>query len=380
MIQPLVRWMRLVVPRGEVLSVAVAGVVVIDTIYGIALLRNWAPDAGIVANFRLSFLVVCSLVYGVLRAGMFHPALDVDYRRWLELTPWRPGRLMPAGPLLLVPQDLMVMAIFVALYHEVTPSLLMLPVAFLSGYLVTMAAINRLIGEWALAYTAAFALAAAPMLYPHWEYILALEIACYVPTAWAIRRGMRSFPWKLPDLLESRSFKTAAEAIKDRRLGWPYDVLQFNPPELKVPRSDGICLSFLAGWLELSLLLSLNDIQRIPLLVVVGKGLVFSPFFIVAYYLENHRSPNSFWGRLLTLRWIIPRFDRVWIIPVGAGALAATGHVFLPLYWNALALTGFLLVVLVLGPHADRWRLTGEHRLAFGWNPAATAAKDFIEI
>lgn len=378
--KPLVRWMRWILPRSDILSVAVGGVVLIESIYLFCLFYDWGPDAEEFAKIRLSFLAMCSLSYGVLRAVWFHPVLHVDYRRWLELTPWTPGRVLPAGPLTLVPQDLIVMLILIGLHHELTPLLLILPCTFLFGYVTAMAVIHRLIGEWALAYAVAFGLAAIPMLHKHLEYVLAVEIVCYLLTAWGVQRGLNSFPWTLPEMLESRSFKSTAEAVKDRRLGWPYDALKFDPPKLTIPIADGIFLSLLAGWLEVSILAALNHLDRVAVIGGVGMFLGTSPVFIIAGCVENHRSPISFWGRMITLRWIIPSFDRIWIVPVMAGGAALTAHILLPLYWNALALSGYLLVVLVLGPHLERWRLTGKHRLTFGWNTAAMGARDFIEI
>lgn len=380
MIQPLVRWMRVVVPEGVILSVAVAGVVIIDTLAWLSTLRGQIPDPEIPAGFRILLLTLCSVAFGAWRVIGFHPALNVDYRRWLELSPWKPGRPLPAGPLWLVPQDLVVIAILMALSHDTTILLLAIPIAMLAAYLVSMAAINRLIGLWPYAYLVAFGLFSIPLVHTQLEYVLAIEIACYVVTAWSIRRGLRTFPWKLPELLDGQSFKVAVEAMKERRLGWPYEVIQLTPPKLQIPYADGICLSLLAGWLELTLLIAIDPQARMLIIGGATQFACIAPVVVISRYLENHRSPISLGGRIFTLRWIIPAFDRVWMIPLIAGVLSAIGQFQLPIYWNCLSLTGFLLAVLVLGPHLERWRFTGQQRLCFGRNPTVTAAKDFIEI
>ena len=62
------------------------------------------------------------------------------------------------------------------------------------------------------------------------------------------------------------------------------------------------------------------------------------------------------------------------------GCMGVIAGFALPIYLNCVAGTGYLLVILVFGPHLERWRLIGKHRITFGWNAATQAAKDFVEI
>jgi hypothetical protein len=86
-------------------------------------------------------------------------------------------------------------------------------------------------------------------------------------------------------------------------------------------------------------------------------------------YTQNYRSPISLWGRVFTLRWIIPGYDKVFVTPIAAAVLFALSFR-LPNAWApAIHISGPFLVamiamVLLVGrPSLDEWRHTGSHRI-----------------
>lgn len=103
---------------------------------------------------------------------------------------------------------------------------------------------------------------------------------------------------------------------------------------------------------------------------------MFGPLLVLAaliarlvIYLPHCRGPISFWGRLLTLRWIIPRHDQVFAAPLLmllAAALftaVATAQWLSPQLAAAFGIAAVLAIALNLGPTLARWQLTGGQRI-----------------
>lgn len=92
----------------------------------------------------------------------------------------------------------------------------------------------------------------------------------------------------------------------------------------------------------------------------------------LAHFLGPYRAPINPLGRLLTGRWVIPGYDRVFLAPLAATIVAVLlppllGWYGMPLLWRyPLALTVVVLALRNVGPELSDWHLTGEHRLTPG--------------
>lgn len=383
----LLRWMRRVMPQGDMALFAIFTDVAIELAY---LFVKWwfvVADEEAFRRVRFGWLLICSASYGSYRITGFHPAANVEYRRWLELTPWTADKTLPGGPLQIVPQDLLVIGALVLLYRIPSLDMLYIPIAFLFGYHFTLAVYARLLGHWKLAYLLGLSLSFIAFLIERPEAAFAAANGCFVVGRIAVSRALRTFPWTLPWQVEMRSFKAMTDEEKRRRLGWPYDQLTPKSPERALPLHDGICISLLAGWWWFVILsLAVPDL----------KGILASMSIFVAFacslvrftsYVISHRSPISFFGRLFTLRWLIPSYDQIIISPIMAFATAAVTQgvavylmmaqfIRLPLPLNAdpmtagmvissIGITGTLLFLLVGGPVLEHWKLAAKHRIVF---------------
>jgi hypothetical protein len=97
---------------------------------------------------------------------------------------------------------------------------------------------------------------------------------------------------------------------------------------------------------------------------------------------QHHLPPISLWGRICTLRWIVPRYDQMFVSPLTAflvAILAPFGLVRMGLPLEIAlpsALSLVLWVVLAMGPSLRHWRLTGAHRIV----PFMLGKQQFIEL
>jgi hypothetical protein len=101
--------------------------------------------------------------------------------------------------------------------------------------------------------------------------------------------------------------------------------------------------------------------------------LLFAPPLLRSMiYCSGNRPPISLAGRMATMRWIIPTYDRVLAAPLlGAGVTLALFGCSLvdsrhDRWLLPLGAAAVLLISLGLGPSLRSWRLTGGHRIVPG--------------
>lgn len=397
----LMHWMRLVLPRFEMAMVFLICVLTFEGLQLAVVLRGWNPEDGRFGDLRVVLYIAVALFYGIFRAVAFHPESNGDYRRWLENTPWTARHPLPAGPITLVPQDLVVILLLMGLCQDWSLRVFYIPAAFLSCYQGVLAIINWHWKEWALAYAVGFGIGTECFFIRQPELLLAIA-AAYYPLTWlAVRRSLQRFPWQKTQLSEAID-KSITRNSAQNSLGWPYNALAPQPPSDIISRHDAICLSLLVGWWHLSILWGSDVEVRLGLILFPLMFLLFAPLIRVAVYQQGYRSPIDLWGRLRTGRLIIPAYDCVWIGSlvawiVGIGlysktialaAIVSGPGTLLPrwmldsrqLYgWQInlvpLGTTLAMMSLLLIGPGLRRWQLTGQHRMVF-----ALARKEFIEL
>lgn len=370
-------WMRVVMPRGEFGALFLIVILVFEAFNLWLFLQQFPVDENF-TKFRIFWLACGGLAYGCYRAFAFHPLVNQDYRQWLELTPWKVGRPLPAGPVWLVPQDLVVILALIGLNHELTWQNAVIPMSFLLGFLLGNLILNWTADEWALSAVIAFALAGLPLLHRQMEYILPVQLACLGLSYWATRRALRRFPWDLSPNLYAQLNKSPNEILQPQQLGWPYDLLAPTAPKMRITFHDGVCISLLLGWLEFSLLTMLSQLPDPPdgpiTLFCTFPGL-FAGLGAIIVTTSNYPSPIDLWGRIRTLRWIIPAHDVLPATYLAATLVTVLLHATFQIWAGALGTAVTFLILLVISPKVDDWHLTAPHRLRF-----VKSSQEFIQL
>jgi hypothetical protein len=378
MIRRLTRWFALVLPPWWALLIFALGY--LWTAGSLAWFFWWLraidPTAEVPPNFFTprDMTVGFALVgYGIFRVMAFHPVFSSCYRRWLEQTPWTYHRDLPRGPIHLVAQDgLLVIAAILLSYGSPRMQFLAVPL-FAAAYLIALGSTFWATGPRWPAYVVGFGLGLIALLKGQPAAMLVVATVLYGLAYVGLQQALKRFPWEIPQAWER--FPLRLQASRDERpqsaLGWPFDLLQPKPPTLAISRLDALLLSLLGGWWTI-VLASLPSAPNDRLEASVVPLLLVTPACVLirtGLYCWMHWPPIGLWGRIRTLRWIIPGYDKVFLAPlctllVGPGLVAVLARLGVPLNYSApIAVTAMLFVTLNMGPTLRNWRLTGYSRI-----------------
>lgn len=376
-------WLREVLPPSWAVVLSGVLVLVVELATG-ALAIGYQTAPGVADELhRPARICLWSVLaaYGCYRALAKHPIFQSAYVAFLKTTPWSSGKPLPLGPVQLVPQDLVVVALPLLLlaWHapEQSPAGLLRGVsegawALLGPYLLIHALVQRALGLWPSAYVVALLVVVSLALYPVAWFAAPLVVAWLV--CWrGIRRTLAAFPWPALEGLSALEFQGTRRRME---FGWPLSTLgpQAEPSRLMLP--DRILAPLLVG----SVFWAFASVQaawsgrggRPPSEPIVDLAMAWIPFLFVfrAFaVLPTHLPPTNLAGRWATGRWIIPGFDRIWLAPILASlATVAARDVCRAIGligFEGVALTAALagLVYVNLAPDLTTWRLTGEYRL-----------------
>jgi hypothetical protein len=317
-----------------------------------------------------AIMFVASMQYGLRRAVEFHPIWSEGYRTWLESTPWTNQKPLPMGPVQLVWEDGLVvgsMMLLNAILPE--PHSWSILCAFLLGHLLGLTMTLFMTRRRAIGYVTAFGLGLALWLVANPIACAATATLVYLIAYEGLWRGLAQFPWKpraMPDFSDLSNVGAGAA-----HCGWPFDRMIRDVLGQGISRIDAVICCALGSWWLFVLSSFFHGVEsRMKLLVVpFCLFMVVLPILRLAIYIDGHRSPVNIWGRIMTGRWIIPRYDQVFIAPlliVVAGPLSVycLHAARLPLDVAATIGIGMMTAVaLVAPPRLRRWRLTGQHRI-----------------
>lgn len=371
MIHSLITWLRVAAPPPWT-ALVLLPIIGTEAIYAWTL---WWVPGGVPEMLKprdavWMFIAIC---LGAWRVIGFHPLRHDPYREWLRLTPWTSRLPLPLGPVHLIPQDGLWLALIWIVWHDPQISRVYLPLVFLTSYLAAVCVSLAATKEQGIAWLLAFAL--AEVVHRWYEPLTALVLASWLYlAAWiGLRRSLARFPW--PGISPARAAQTAMQKQGQQLLGWPLDQLLVRRGTLeRRPVLKLLAISLLIGWWAYcAASLVTNPLEAVHLmrfmLIVVSVMAVSGRVF---GYWSDYRPPISLWGRLWTLRWIIPRYDHILITPV----LVVLAALFVPpvlAAWHvptlaALAATISLVVFLglVMPPTFEHWRLTGFFRIMPG--------------
>ena len=315
----------------------------------------------------LLMLGVLALAYGTFRVFAFHPAFSDEYRVWLNQTPWRYGLPLVKGPVHLVPQDVAILSLLsgLAVWHS-RAFWWTVPCVFLTCYLLCLTLSFLITRRTRHAYLIIFGLGGAV-----WLYWTPLGVGLLLGLLYIIAyHGFVSW-LKIPELPIADDFSIYdTEANRNRRLGWPYDLL--GPQQYRTPVSYGwaVALAILTGWWGFVLMDVVHHAE--------GRKLIVGTFFLssallgfgrLGTYIWGYLPPISLWGRLRTFRWCIPGYDAIFIPPTLVFLLMSSTK-FLTLecrlpteFVYPAILAAEVFIAFGFPPSLDAWRLTGNHRI-----------------
>jgi hypothetical protein len=390
----MIRRLRMILPPGSVLFLA-AVMYPLTAIPMLVSLRRFgfAPQE---SKHLLTFYVVCLLIaYSLYRVIAFHPAYNPGYRRWLESTPWTWRKGLPGGPVHLTWEDAIILfAIVLPAWFAGALSFSTALTVFLAMYVAILAPTFSAAGAPMFGYAATFGLGMVVRLaFSPWGSAITACIVAIVALL-GLRRSLRNFPWeesKVETLLPKTSAQMLEAAVRaGRRLGWPYDRL--GPKAGDAPAISGLNQflgSLLLGWWCYALL---SILHPVILAAIMHHGFIYMVAFLalgrLMSYVAGFAPPLNVFGRIATLRLIIPGYDRVFLPPLamlligrfGPGLLLQAG---LPdsVAWAAtLALVVY--VMMSAAPSIQEWRLTGKHRLV-SFGVAGTSSNqqtEFVQV
>ncbi|MBI1785367.1 hypothetical protein HYR69_09510 [Candidatus Sumerlaeota bacterium] len=410
------RWLRVVLPNVEFSMMLWFGglffLILAPVVFRVAPAgKRFVPGE----FFSLLLITATFPIYGTARAGFF-PFNRPDYRKWLEATPWNSSQPLPLGPAHLVAQDCVILGFLmmatVALFaHLISvlelaevrswiPFILFIQLMlFLLPYLgfLTGALIGT--GEYGCAYLmisgielmlfgqlVAIRLRSLPL----GIFSSLLILPLYFLLQFGCKRALSRFPWQ-SKLLEQVKRILESELLPGARSkrfnhpespGWAYDPLLFST-RWEIRAFDILCLSgifaatlFYILWFYAYSSATEENARHFRDIYEPRVAIVICLFFgawptlcRLAIYTNQHRSPLSFGGRMLSGKLIIPSYDRVLLSPIlSLISLGALPHLFLAVSvpsWIGIPISSFLywLILFGMGPTLRNWRLTASHRI-----------------
>lgn len=372
----MISWIRVVFPPNLI------GLVLIVYVLSQAVL--WS--AGELNNRLVGFELVClGAVYGFYRVFAYHPVLRPGYLTWLKQTPWAPARALPLGPIHLVLQDLAIASLLTLLGMPVAnfPPFA-IPLAMLAAYLTLMCVTFVCCGVHSFAYLMAFGLALLLRFVQHLEIAWIIAGGLLLISIFGLRRSLATYsaadcesggaagngsPWKM-----FNEWMGMLNLELKPSLGWPYDWMLPAPVQKGISALHGALVSILMGWWTYAVLYNVDMDDRTTVgSTCVGMTGLFLTLGRVFLYIPGYRPPIALWGRILTGRWIIPGYDKVFVAPMLIVAVALTALRLLdgqrfayPEIVCGVAMMLVFMAALVTGPQLWRWRLIGNHRICPG--------------
>jgi hypothetical protein len=380
------RWLRVTLPHDGYVMTFMLLYVLVEA--AVPLLSRFAW--GIPLDHPAGWLLIqgATMLYAVHRAVTFHPVFHTDYRKWLRTTPWTSRYPLPVGPIQLVVQDGLVLAALAGLAWARHPAVSWphLILKFLFIYELALAGTFCLLHMAWFAYALGFGLGLIALFWPSPQVAIPVAAAVYLVAYAGLRRALNNFEnWHLEWMEEQTTFVVTQEGIDRMRrnvLGWPFDNIRPREVAASISYRDGIMVSLLLGWWMFVILQHVDPRARIAGNFFLGFICQFAVGGRIGTYCWGYAPPINLWGRIFTLRWIIPRYDYVFIAPLLAIAVTAAGISVQPL-WHVpveigapLTLALLFIVTLTSAPTLTRWRLTGNHRLA----PAILMANKKAEV
>jgi len=342
---------------------------------------------------RLFLCEIAAAGFGVYRALGNHPIVRLGYRAWLRATPWQLSKPLPSGPVRWVWQDGIVIGMLVLMaFGSPEGGIGYIPIAFVLSYVVSLCVATSATGIYWPCYASAFVLGLGCMFH---EYpiaqVVALGSACLVVFV-GLRQSLAGFPWQGQfdegqhrwARLMGIMAETRQRYAQKRAVGFPFCAINPRGSDWGMPYRHGLSLAFTASWILLAgLVVASPGPEKSEFCkTVLVEFPILVAFFRVVIYCSFHWPPINFPGRIITLRWILPRYDRVFLTPIAAiiGGYAVSFCAWEGLWGDQIAapIAVFFSLAIALngGPSLSDWALTGQHRFV----PAVSSLTDCQKV
>ncbi len=335
------------------------------------------------ANLKLRpgrvLLYFMSAFYGLHRAFSFHPFYQTDYRKWLELSPWTVRKRLPVAPIDLTWEDGIFLSglVLVGLTQPVHQSVRILTI-FLFFNCLMLTATFWSTGVGTFGYLAAFGLGLVARLWPYPWFCFAAVTVVYLLVYEGLWRSLARFPWSAePSFNDLGDSTRLSQRLVGPFRGWPHDRLLRDiraAGRFHLGRLDAVLISLLLGWCTFGLeglIPDRRDRLMLPTFFLLPETVIL---FVgrIHFYFAGYADPISIWGRIWTLRWIIPGYDKALLGSLLT--LLAAPAVIIPAWASGvpleialpMAISMVCMVALVTPPALLTWRLTGQHRMRPG--------------
>jgi hypothetical protein len=367
MTQRLRRWLRVVLPIDQLAYLVLFALLLLIAIQSI---RGFGP-ADKPATWQILIVLGTTLLYAAFRCVYFHPVENRRYGNWLMDSPWRYPKLLPLGPLHLVWQDVVLVAIWSALLPAEMFTRWTVPIMLLLAYCFGIGFTLCRMGIYRPVYVMGFFLGAFILALPSAIWCMVAALAIYAPAYWGIQLLLKrlSDGEAIPQYIGLGLPTGHIEPL----LGWPVPPVPTERYRWSITQADAIQFAAFVGWLFFCIAWQGQDATGVEdgLRNTLGLITVLAVLARVLNYVVGYLPPVSFLGRILTWRWIIPGYDKVLVAPLAA--LIAAGV--LPMAVNAIGLPSIVAyplaagvvvwLTLALPPSRSDWQLTGRHRIAY---------------
>ena len=203
--------------------------------------------------------------------------------------------------------------------------LVVLPTLFLFAYLVPLACVlHRETQAWPFGFAVAFGLGLVIRAmawtwwrpWPPWPRHGSSARSACGDRSRGSHTGITPSSMRRAQQAWSRNASEAAINSAKGPLGWPFDYLgpKATTWEPSIHMSDGLLISLLIGWWLYVLGSTIPGANGLQLFIaqMVVLGVVS---FRLLFYLLGHAPPINLVGRIATMCWIIPGYDKVFIAP-----------------------------------------------------------------
>ncbi len=337
-------------------------------------------------RFRAGIATSGAALFAFWRVLAFHPIARWDYRQWLMQTPWTPGKPLVMGKVWPGGVDVLLVAFFCWLSGSDLEGALVAPVF---GYLIALVAVTCLLAAFSRQRAAGYLLLFGVGLALRVAYNLTLPLvvlAAMLPIVYfALRRSLEPARWP--------NFPLSLQKYQERQrqqswmlLGWPFGFVGPRASPRYLRRMDALAIALLLGWfVQSGLVVAQLNQQDERAVAAVGTMLICLGAVIRAVgFCVTYWSPISLAGRLLTLRWIIPKYDKALVAPLAAIMMLLAGQLVtvkldVPAYVGQPVVVALCaLVLLGVGPSVRDWELTGGHRITP--LPYCTKGSQFVRV
>ena len=368
--------------------------VVFGVLYGIVDFGVWliarmipAPDEissmPEVVNVRTIILAFTAGCVGVYRLWRFHPALNTGYATWLRLSPWTSDKPLPFGPVHLVWQDAVVIGLIAAFARwnaGVNPAIPL--TAFGLVYFGGMTVLLGITRTRVHCLILGFMWPAILLPVMKGWLIVALLVAIVIVVLHGHATSLHRFPWnRMVNVIRSqragsvwqteihiRGLGEEAVGGTSPKVGWPFQALSPNIEKLQatsVANSTSLAISLLIGWWVYCFIVRL---EADPMPVGILFFAVVAALIRLLVYRSSVVPSFNVWGRIVSGRLIVPRFDHVLLTPFAViiAAIAGAAIIRHAGSWHMVAEAGVIAIVTFIllrgGPTLQKWILTGQHR------------------